>query len=131
MATNTALPIRMKRYDILAMLAEARVWAEAVDAENLRVHQVNEKEYLARWKEACQTAAKWDYDTLKEARFSLGMGGHYDGPTCPRSQVTAIDRMIGFISKTTQPQFTLSRNGQWDDLWRIATADVPEVAGLC
>lgn len=124
------LPLTYTHAELLAALEALRPKFEKADARNLVAHRKAEEAYYTAFKKACREALKWDYETLKKNGAQLKTGTRW-APSCPISQVSQLDSMIAMVHRINQPRFTLSRNGKWERIYRMLTADVPSVEGIC
>lgn len=120
--------------DLIAALEARRPWAEALDKTNMAEHQKAEQAYLKKFRDACREAIKWDYKTAQDNYFAPMDALRYrrdTGPTCPRSAVARLDRILNVIKATRQERFVISASGCWGDAHWVLTYDPSITDDLC
>jgi hypothetical protein len=129
------ITLTYSRSELLARLSDVREAAVKRDEKELAKHEKAEAAFFKRFQKALKEAQDWDYEAAKANLFEVAVkndrGWSDHGPTCPRSEASVVDRMVGLISKTSQERFSISPDGKWRDVYNVLTADVPDTDGLC
>jgi hypothetical protein len=118
---------------LIARLEEQRREAVAYDKAALAVHREAEAAYLAKFRDKCREAVKWDYATVKDAASFRGVCIDVDErPSCPAGMTTRIDRAVRQVELSQTSRYTLNPTGVHANLYALVTwTPDPAPADLC
>ena len=120
--------LRFTKDQLIEALEARREWAQQLDAANLAKHQAEEKAALAKFRQECKEALKWDYQTAKSNWFRVGK---VDRPHCPSSLVASLDRHLNQVKASYQTRYTISESGGWSQVHHLLTHDETIKTEMC
>ena len=133
-----SIMLTYSRGDLIASLEARRPHLQRIDDRNMARHQKAEQAYVSDFRKACKKAATWDYETASAAGFDptrLMVGEKYgrypSGPSCPRSEISRLDRKLAEVARTKQSRFKVTEKGLHAEIYQLLMGDVPKVKGLC
>ena len=120
--------LRFTKDQLIEALEARREWARRIDADNLANHQKEEKAALAKFKQGCRDALKWDYQTAKENWFQVE---RVNRPRCPNSLEANLDRQLSQVKASCQIRYTINDRGSWSEVHHLLTHDETIKAEMC
>lgn len=131
---DAAITFNFTSKDALASALEAkRRAAKRIDARSMREMAKAKDAVMKRVNRQIAKAKKegWGYDEWAAADFGFPLNYSERCLSCPNSIESELDRALSLLETTTQKQWSISRHGKNDSLWRLLALDAKPVRNLC
>lgn len=124
------MDFHFSKEQLLAALEARRPWATALDKKQMRDHAAAEKATLAKFKERCREALKWDYDTFKKNGYEIEVRWS-DRPECPSPVLQTLDSVIKFVTQDGRKRYTVTPKGPLSKAHYLLTYDENARPDVC
>lgn len=95
------MTITMTKEALIAKLADRLAAAKKEDARAVELHRKDEQRALAKFKDRCRAALRWDWKTCKKNGCEVELG-YRERPSCPTSEAALIAPVLHMVKMDTR-----------------------------